>query len=660
MQWNIVPECISLIFVLILLVYSREYNLILTLKNKLFRLFLRFVFFEILISIISVVAIENHRVVPEIVNEAIQIVFFLASPLMMLLFVLYLLAIVSEDDPNIFTYFRIMAIPYILYAVFVLANPMTGLLYDISEYGGFIYGKWFLLTYIIPILYILAIFFIVLINTRKMERSLKLILLSFPIISLTMIGVQLIFPTVILSGSAAASATLIVYLYFQNKQIMLDDLTGLQNRRGFLKGLEFYVNRKVEMDLVLISLDDFKAINDKYGQLNGDNLLKVFSKYLMNIVSIKYIYRFSGDEFIIILDQSFHVLTAAVVGAIRKRFCEHWHCNDIGVMLTTSISVVRVPDNAETVEDIITLLEFGVTMSKKSGKGKTIFSDADIVNKMRRRSNIVDIMKRGLTQDCFKVHYQPIYSVKSGQFTTAEALIHLSDSKLGVIYPNEFIPIAEESALIVDIGLLVMEKVCQFIKELDDKGVEFDAISINLSYLQLNSEGFVESLLEIVNRNRVNPSRLRMEITESVFIDNFEHVANLMRQLGEYGIRFYLDDFGTGYSNIANMAELPFEFIKIDKSILYESIDSKKCFTVINGLSKTFSKIGMKIVVEGVETMEHRKMAEQIKADYIQGFLFARPLPAAEAIRYLGRSFPLDNHDENLHTLNLKEYHFGK
>jgi EAL domain-containing protein (putative c-di-GMP-specific phosphodiesterase class I) len=248
-------------------------------------------------------------------------------------------------------------------------------------------------------------------------------------------------------------------------------------------------------------------------------------------------------------------------------------------------------------------------------------------------------MKRGLTQDIFKVHYQPIFSLKRARFTSAEALLRLSDSELGAISPVEFIPIAQEAGIIVDIGFLVIDKVCQFIRETDEKGVEFDAISCNLSSTQLCSEGFVDKVIEIANRNRINKMKLHFEITESVFADNFKHVANIMRKLSKYGIRFNLDDFGTGFSNIANMAELPFEFIKIDKSILYESAVSKKCLIVIQGLSRTFSDVGMKIVVEGVETLEHRKIAEQLNADYIQGFLFARPMPANEAIRYLGRAF---------------------
>ncbi|HEY5555518.1 putative bifunctional diguanylate cyclase/phosphodiesterase [Acetobacterium sp.] len=637
MQWNIAPEYISLLFIVIILVYSREYNLIPTLKNKLFRLCLYYIFIEIIVSIASVIAIENYRTIPEIANQTIQTLFFLASPFLAVLFMAYLIAVVREDDPKIPTYFWINAIPYALYSVLVLTNPVTDLLYGIGESGGFIYGDGFFLTYVVPMLYMLAMIFVILINRRRMERSLNLILLSFPIISLIMLGIQWILPTLILSGSAATSALLIVYLYLQNKQIVIDDLTGLQNRKTFAKILEIYVKRKREMDIILISLDDFKVINDKFGQLNSDNLLKAVSKYLMRVVPIKSIYRYGGDEFVLMLDKDFHIPVVDMVETIRKRFSDLWDCKTCQGMLGASISVVSFPNHADTFESIIAYLEYCIGLSKTSGKGKDVFFCAEMAENIERKSHIIDLMKRGLNQDIFQVFYQPIYSVECKRFIATEALLRLSDSELGVISPDEFIPIAEEAGIIIDIGFLVLEKVCRFIRELDEKGEEFEFISCNISSTQLNWEGFVDKIIEIANRNRINPTKLHMEITESVFIDNFEHVTNMMRKLSEYGIRFNLDDFGTGFSNIANMAELPFEFIKIDKSLLYESVVSEKCFIVMQGLSRTFSDVGMKVVVEGVETKEQCKLAEQFNADYIQAFLFARPMPANEAIRYLGK-----------------------
>jgi diguanylate cyclase (GGDEF)-like protein len=477
-------------------------------------------------------------------------------------------------------------------------------------------------------------------NRRMIERSLRLVLLFFLTISLSMVLLQWIFPMLILSGSAATTMLLVIYLYLQNKNIILDDLTGLQNRKAFSKILEYYVRQKAVMDIILISLDDFKAVNDRFGQWNGDIFLKTISQYLKDIIPIKFIYRFSGDEFIIILDESIPVNAADLVDTIRKRFDDTWECGTFRCMQKTSIAIVRVPFHADTVEKIITLLEYCIDLSKKNGKGKTIFSDKETIKKMTRKIKIIDLMKKGLTQDIFEVYYQPVYSVKKNRFTTAEALLRLSDSELGAVSPVEFIPIAEETGIIADIGLQVLDKVCHFVKELENREVAIDAISINLSTVQLNSEDFVSGFLGIIDRNMVSPGKLRMEITESVFNNKFECVVDIMKIFNDHGIRFYLDDFGAGYSNIANIVDLPFEFIKIDSSILHKSVGSKKCLDVLNGLSRTFSEAGIKVLVEGVETPEHDEIARQIHADYIQGFLYAYPMPADDFIQYMKKSNP--------------------
>ena len=249
MNWNVTPEYVSLVSASILLVYSRQYTNIPTLKNKLFRLCLGFVFFEIIISIISIIDIENYQMLPRIVNQTIQTVYFLASPLTAVLFLCYLIAVIWDDDSKVPAFFRIAAIPYGLYAALVLTNPVTGLLFDIGEPNGFTYGNGYLLVFAFPILYIFAMIFIILIRHRKIERSLKFVLLAFPAISFLIIGIQWFFPSIILSGSAATSGLMIVFLYLQNKQIALSESlkVSVQRYKNLLDGTVTAFSSVMEM-----------------------------------------------------------------------------------------------------------------------------------------------------------------------------------------------------------------------------------------------------------------------------------------------------------------------------------------------------------------------------------------------------------------------------
>jgi EAL domain-containing protein (putative c-di-GMP-specific phosphodiesterase class I) len=284
-------------------------------------------------------------------------------------------------------------------------------------------------------------------------------------------------------------------------------------------------------------------------------------------------------------------------------------------------------------------MEYCIDLSKRDGKGKTIRSDSAIVAKIKRKNHIIERMKIGLAQDAFRVFFQPIYSRRENRFTTAEALLRFTDGELGTVSPGEFIPIAEEADLIGPISLMVLDKVCKFLTRLDQHEIAIETVSINVSTLHLNSADFVRDCLSTIDANGISPSKLRMEVTETVFIANNDHVEKVLKQMEARGVQFSIDDFGTGYANIANIIRLPFESIKFDRGFLYDSMSDARTLSVLKGLCTTFSDVGMKVVIEGVETVAQMQLAETINVDYVQGFLFALPMPEDEAIRYLGKTF---------------------
>ena len=632
MQWNIVPEYISLVFLSILLVYSWDANLLPTMKNRLFHFCLRFVLLEIVLSIVSIYAIEQYARLPILLNQLIQMAFFLAMPVMALLFLFYVIALSKENDSILSRRFQVAAIPYGMYAVLVMTNPLTGFLFHIDAKVGFYNGKGFWVVYAVPILYLIVMYRVILRSRERIEKNQRLILMTFPSVTLAVIVIQLFLHDVVLSGTAATASLLILYLFLQNRKIMQDDLTGFQNRKALLNVLDFQSKRNTRMSFLFVSLDDFKVVNDRYGQMNGDAILQAVSRFLAGIVPTRAIYRYSGDEFIIIFDKDIRMKVADVLEIVKRRFNEPWPFFEASCKLSASLATADFPDHAETVEDIITLLEYCIFTSKGTGKGKVIQADADMVGRFRRRGRIVESMRQGLQGNGFEVHYQPIFSVREDCYTTAEALLRLHDSELGNIPPSEFIPLAEETGLIVEIGSYVIHEVGRFLHELDLLDIEIEGISINLSALQLTEGDLAEVLTSAVRLHKIHPRQLGLEITESVFLDNPKRVAGLMQLLCSRGFFFYLDDFGTGYSNISNVVSLPFSYVKIDKSILYQAVSSMKGFHVLEGLTRMFSDSGMKLVLEGVETEEQKALSKAVSVDHLQGYLFSRPLPAPEVI----------------------------
>lgn len=639
MEWNALPSYLALLYAAVIIIYSREYNVIATLKNKLFRVCLYTVLFSQILTVVSIYLVRNFRAFPEVIVSLSFNIINLSNELIVLLFLFYVIATIRQDIQQIKTVMMVATVPLVGYAVLLLTNPFTHFIYFFQETQGFTPGPGFIWLYLIPGLSIVVTLFVILIVGRQIDRTMKWVLLSFPGFAILMVAVQfLFFPGMVFTGTSSTISLLVVYLYFQNKKVVVDDLTGLQNRLAFLKVLHLNLVSKRPMELILLSLDDFKAINDQFGQLNGDRFLKSVSQFLMTFVPIKYIYRYSGDEFIILLERPANGAEKQMIQTIAKRFKQLWQADGLAGNLSASLAIVKIPEHASSVENVVSLLEHCIAESKRKGKGKIIYSDAKLAESARRRSQIIEKIKTAADNGSFVVYYQPVYSIQAGRFTSVEALLRFFDKDLGAVSPAEFIPIAEETGSSHLIFYFVLDRVCQTIRLLTSQNVDFVAISINCSMLQISQENLVTKILEIIHNNQVDPQKIRLEITESVLIDQFEKITRIMWELHQYGIAFYLDDFGTGYSNLAAVVKLPFEFIKIDKSLLYEALNNSKSLRVMKALSSTFTENGIKVVVEGVENDSQRALVDELVCDYMQGFLFARPMPGEELLAYLKKA----------------------
>jgi EAL domain-containing protein (putative c-di-GMP-specific phosphodiesterase class I) len=255
-----------------------------------------------------------------------------------------------------------------------------------------------------------------------------------------------------------------------------------------------------------------------------------------------------------------------------------------------------------------------------------------------RTQEIEDLLADAIKNNRFEVYYQPLYTVCDGRFTEAEALLRLRGKDGRFVSPDEFIPVAEANGMIVDIGRIVLEKVCRYIKYLLACKIDIDSISVNLSVMQLLQDDVVSSLMSIIRESGISPNRILFEITESVLILSYDVIAEKIREFSAAGIQFALDDFGTGYSNITRVADLPFDVVKIDKSLIWDSISNRRCGLMIRDLTRAFRNIDLTVTAEGVETEDHDRFVRQCGCDKIQGFRYAKPLPVSQAVDYFGRN----------------------
>ncbi len=277
----------------------------------------------------------------------------------------------------------------------------------------------------------------------------------------------------------------------------------------------------------------------------------------------------------------------------------------------------------KSVDDVVNFTETSFIQSEVNGiKKKIISSDDGLYKQIERMMEVESALRKALdTNNGLELNFQPIYSVKEGKFKSAETLLRLNDSILGSISPAEFVPIAEKNGLVLQMDLLVVKKVCQFIAKYNPKeslGLEY--LSVNLSAAEFMNTQIPKQMTEILNHYHIDPSFIVFEITETVATVSYDIVKTCMQEYRSRGFRFALDDFGTGYANLSQVVSLPFSIVKIDRSLLFGSI------IVLEDLLHMFNRLGLTNIIEGVETIEQAELIRDMDIDYIQGYLYANPL----------------------------------
>ncbi|MEG0366731.1 MAG: EAL domain-containing protein [Coprobacillus sp.] len=644
MKWNIAAECISLVILGIIWVYSRKSFLTPSLKNRLFETCLFISFLAMSTNIASTVMITYLDLFPLWLTWIITIIYFIFTPLMGLVYCLYSISIIYEGSNNLKKQIIVWTIPGLLYIMFILINPISKLIFDINLIDGYTKGPFISLTYIIFYAYCMASVVIVLYNRKHLEKQIFHILSSFPIIAVIVIVIQSLYPSIILSGSAATCALLIIYLHLQNRQITNDYITNLPNRLELVNMMDLLLKRTDEsFVLMVLSLRDFKQINDSYGQQNGDIVLRYIGEYLSSLYKKNCIYRFKGDEYAILIPNPTDKDISKMLKDIKDKFSQPWKVKDIECLLSYVIGIVYYPETTDSLENLILAVELAVNKAKIERNNPVCYFNQEMFSQMKRRKQISDILKEKVENEDFDMYYQPIYSVKTGEFLYAESLVRILNSPIGPIMPSEFIPIAEETGLIVNMTYSILDMVCKHVHNLIENGIPTNCVHVNFSALQFKQPLLADKVLEIIKKNNIPCSTIKIEFTESTIAESLESVTKFALDMKDHGILMGLDDFGTGYSNLSSVIAIPFNTIKIDKSLVWAAMKEEKYALTLKNLIHIFKDLDMKIVAEGVETKEQCEFIKSTGVDQIQGFFYAKPMPHDQYIKFL---------KENQETLN--------
>lgn len=416
-----------------------------------------------------------------------------------------------------------------------------------------------------------------------------------------------------------------------------DPLTGLSNRVQLYERLKCALSSSKKTGrkgaLLFLDMDHFKNLNDTLGHDKGDLLLQMVAQRLESCVCRDdTVARLGGDEFVVILedlsetDDDAISQTEMIGNRILTALNQPYLLNTYYYHITPSIGATLFNIDELSVDELIKQADIAMYQAKASGRNTLCFFDPQMQSRITMRVELEADLRKALTEKQFTLYYQP-QMYFDGQIIGAEALIRWQHPHRGFISPAEFIPLAEESHLILPIGQWVLETACAQLKQWEaNEQTEHLQLAVNVSARQFHQPEFVENVRQILHNSEINPARLKLELTESMVLDNVEDTISKMNALKKLGVRFSMDDFGTGYSSLAYLSKLPIDQLKIDQSFVrnigMKSSDAVIVQTII-GMAKNLT---MQVIAEGVETEAQRIFLEQNNCHFFQGYLFSKPL----------------------------------
>jgi diguanylate cyclase (GGDEF)-like protein/PAS domain S-box-containing protein len=422
-----------------------------------------------------------------------------------------------------------------------------------------------------------------------------------------------------------------------------DSLTGLPNRTLFMNKLKRSLTRSQQQEdyffaVLFLDLDRFKVINDTLGHQIGDSLLiKLARKLEHSVRPGDIVARLGGDEFGIIIENIASIDDAShTASRIQQELAHPFNLggNEVFVSASIGISHSLLPYNSP--EDFIRNADTAMYRAKDKGRGGYELFDLDMQAKESARVQLEVDLRRALAHQEFELHYQPIISLENWKITGFEALIRWNHPSQGFISPLRFIPIAEETGLVIKIGQWVIREACHQVKLWQQKfnGDPPLFMSINLSAKQFSDVNLISQINQIIAETQIDPGTLKIEITESAIIENIDMATDVINQLKTLGVKISLDDFGTGYSSLSYLHRFPIDTLKIDRSFVTRMNMPKNC-EIVSTILTLANNLGLDVVAEGVETKEQILQLTGMKCDYVQGYLLSRPMDGVEMTKLI-------------------------
>ena len=419
----------------------------------------------------------------------------------------------------------------------------------------------------------------------------------------------------------------------------VDPLTQLANRQAFDERAQRVLNAALtdgrHCALLFVDLDNFRLLNNGYGHRVGDRVLAMVANRMRAVVAEPNLLgRRGGDELVVLLtDVPRPELAVETAQQLIKSISEPERVLGMEVSVTPSVGIAFFPADGADLDSLLSAADAAMYQAKDAGRKTYAFYTPAVARRVDLRLRLEQRLRKALESRDFRLYYQPLVSLADGKMVGAEALIRWKDAELGDISPREFIPIAEESGLIIGLGNWVIREACRARGVWRGLGLDLPPIAINFSSVQLRQIGCVESVLDVLAEHEVQPGDIDIEVTETALLDISSVARENLIRLRNAGVKIALDDFGVGYSSLSHLRDLPISRLKIDRSFTVECMRDARTLTIVKAVIEMARSLGIAVTAEGIETQAQQTWMQHLGCDSAQGYLFSRPIPADDFLR---------------------------
>lgn len=586
--------------------------------------------FNLVADFVSYFTLLNYQVVPGWVNRIVHIAFIGSLELLTVCLFLYVFYLQGEQKRLLKWQVILAVTPFVLAAVTSVFAPIE---YVVDEHGAYSTGLMVYILYGSIVVYVLATCVLLFRknNTVSKERNANYARARITVavglgIWIVVALIQFITKYVLISSIGNSLMLLYIYLNFENPKRYADDETDTLNRQAFHIMVPEILARRRTFWLVNFTVDDNDQISRSLGYDAMKVILRTAADRLRTVVPRSgFFHSRSNTLSVFVSDRD--QLDALLKRAGTADFQVPW--NNGTFKPQYHITIMECPKYGGTSDEIYDTMDYVMEHHRHHKKVHVLWVDEETIRNRDYSKQVLAVLTKAVQEKAFDVVYQPIWSTQENRFASAEALVRLQDcGDLGFISPEIFIPMAEQHGMIGEIGSIVFEKVCSFASEnrLWEKGVNY--IEVNLSGMQSVDPALPAQLMSVMHKYGIQPKFINLEITETASIDGGEMLDVNMKRLRSLGCHFSMDDFGTGYSNLAKMAKVHFELVKLDKSLIWPAFGEKpeEPMVILNSCISMILQLGAHIVAEGVETQEQADFLTEQGVNYLQGYYYSKPI----------------------------------